>query len=48
MAKKGKTKKNRGCEWLAKKGASKSRCKSKDIDGVRASEACGCVCSESN
>ena len=48
LAKKGKTKKNRGCEWIANKGASKSRCKSKDIDGVRASQACGCVCSEFN
>ena len=50
--KKKKKKKNRkqeknGCEWLAKKGASKKKCKKyKDKKGKTAAEACGCVCGD--
>ena len=47
QAKKGKPKNSKGCEWLAKKGATKYRCKNyEDVDGVPAMDACGCVCSE--
>ena len=49
MAKNGKVKSSKDCAWLAEKGASKSKCKKyRGADGVKARDACGCVCSEFN